>query len=169
MESGTTSQIYNNDGSESGDYSDMSDSEDYCDAIDVLSPSVAFFHPSSTLDESHKHAHFHPAAFSSSLSTDSPFFARSFACEKHSKWKKKCPANCPQRKGQIRPPHARRKLWTKEENRKLLQRVDPGLVTREDADTIWGDIARELHRSVNSTKKKYMRYVTDIVYLISEI
>jgi hypothetical protein len=57
----------------------------------------------------------------------------------------------------------------------LLQCIDPAMAsTGDDNDTIWGEIAMQLRRSVNSTKKKYMRYVrdrliSDIVRVISNI
>lgn len=149
----------------------MFDSSDYSDqdTDDSDDPHSSSFHPASvvsarspSLSPSFDTSSFIPACQGDDFFPDSPFGSfshlRSFACEKHSKWKKKCPANCPQRKEHTRVPLTRRKLWTKEENRQLLQRVDPGLVAREDGDAIWGEIAKELHRSVNSTKKKYMRY-----------
>jgi hypothetical protein len=99
-------------------------------------------------------------------SSDTLFYGgplRSFACEKHSKWKKKCPANCPLRKELARLPHVRRKLWTKRESALLVQWAgDEGPLAQtssRDVDAMWEEIARTLDRSVNSTKKKFMRYV----------
>lgn len=85
---------------------------------------------------------------------------RSFACEKHSKWKKKCPTNCPLRKELTRMPHVRRKLWTKRESALLVQWAgeDPLQLSSKEADVMWEEIAKTLNRSVNSTKKKFMRY-----------
>ena len=85
---------------------------------------------------------------------------RSFACEKHSKWKKKCPSNCPLRKQQA-TIHAGsgRKLWTKKESAMLVRWADHLLVATRETDEVWKDIAKTLNRSVNSTKKKFMRYV----------
>jgi len=67
---------------------------------------------------------------------------RSFACDKHSKWKKKCPTNCPLRREQAR----------------ILVRWADDLVPADgETDVVWEDIAKTLNRSVNSTKKKFMR------------
>ncbi len=94
---------------------------------------------------------------------------RSFACEKHSKWKKKCPSNCPLRKELPRIPHARRKLWSKREMVLLVQWAKGGGKEETEKDLLglsskeseqrWERIANALNRSVNSTKKKFMRYV----------
>lgn len=83
---------------------------------------------------------------------------RSFACEKHSKWKKKCPANCPLRKENSGVTTPRRKLWTKKESAMLVQWADDVVLQRRETEEMWEDIARTLNRTVNSTKKKFMRY-----------
>ena len=83
-----------------------------------------------------------------------PSYVRSFACEKHSKWKKKCPVDCPLRKQQARVPMARRKLWSKNESALLVHMADE----LHESDVEWEAIARTFNRSVSSTKKKFMRY-----------
>jgi hypothetical protein len=89
---------------------------------------------------------------------------RSFACEKHSKWKKKCPPNCPLRKEHARVPMARRKLWTKKESALLVRWADDLVQAARETDDMWEDIAKTLNRSVNSTKKKFMRYAESAGY-----
>jgi hypothetical protein len=86
---------------------------------------------------------------------------RSFACDKHSKWKKKCPWNCPRRREMVTAgAQVRRKLWTKKESALLLKWVkeeDPQYMSSKDSEQRWVQIAKLLNRSVNSTKKKFMR------------
>lgn len=54
---------------------------------------------------------------------------------------------------------ARRKLWTKKESALLVQWADDLVQAARETEAVWEDIAKTLNRSVNSTKKKFMRYV----------
>jgi hypothetical protein len=88
---------------------------------------------------------------------------RSLACDKHSKWKKKCPHNCPHRKEVIVSASTcdlRRKLWTKHESSFLLKSVrehNPMHMEARECELRWAHIAKTLNRTINSTKKKFMR------------